>query len=105
MSFAKHTSDPPPFDATAANNAFLKRLLKDDGSPFQVFLGGGFQKLNRWLLGIGEYDGIGLKDVVEANADGLDSIKSHVDLNSGKLLDLEDRVAALEAQPAPRPFP
>lgn len=105
MSFAKHTTSPPPFDAKAANDAFLKHLRKDDGTAYAVFAGGGFAAINRYLLGIGEFDGKGLKDVVEANADGLDAMKKTVDANRTALADLENRVAALEVQPAARPFP
>lgn len=105
MSFAKHTTDPPAFDAKVANDAWLAKVRKDDGTAYQAFASGGFHKVNRWLLGIGEYDGTGLKDVVEANADGLDALKKTVDSNKTELQDHEARLAALEAQPAPRPFP
>jgi hypothetical protein len=101
--------DPPAFDARAANDAWLKRVTKEDGSPFQAFAGGGFHAMNRWVLGIGEYDGKGLADAVKTNAIEqnqhiAENHKQHAAFD--KRLDAQNvRLAALEAAVANPPFP
>lgn len=95
---------PPAFDARTANNAWLAKVRKDDGTPYAVFEGGGFHALNRWTLGIGEYDGKGLFDAVKTNATEQNQIRSQVNGHENRLDNLASRVAALEAQPQV-PFP
>ena len=99
---------PPAFDAKAANDAWLRRVLKDDGSPYAVFSGGGFHALNRWVLGTGEYDGKGLADAVKTNAveqnQHIASDNARHEAINQDLNDLDRRVAALEAQRS-APFP
>jgi len=88
MPYAKHTVDPPPFDANAA--------AKSPTSP-------AWQKLpewKRWVEATGSQDGRGIKDVVEANAIGLDKLKVDNDEHSQRLAVAEQRLTALEARPA-----
>lgn len=101
--------DPPPFDAKAANDAWLREVKKESGASYAVFENGGFQKLNRWFLGIGEYDGTGLADAVKTNAVQQNQLKE--DLDAHKAADLSrhqginQRLSALEAAVANPPFP
>lgn len=73
-------SQPPTFD----ENTFAKRLYErvltaTTGQPYAVFKPDYFPKWARWLAGKGEYDGIGIRDVVNTNALFLDAVKEHVD--------------------------
>lgn len=95
----------PPFDARAANDAWVKRVLKEDGTAYAVFEKGGFHALNRWMLGIGEFDSKGLLDAVKTNAVQQNQIKGDVDQQGTAIANLRQRVAALEAQPSTSPFP
>ena len=96
---------PPPFDARSANDAWVKRVLKEDGTAYAVFEKGGFHALNRWMLGIGEFDSKGLLDAVKTNAVEQNQIKGDVDQHGTQIANLRQRVAALEAQPVTSPFP
>jgi hypothetical protein len=58
----------------------------------------------RWMRGDGEFDGKGVKDVVNANAQFTDDIKGDVDEHSDRLAKVEKRLALLEATPPTR-FP
>lgn len=77
--------------------------------PFAVFNDDGLPVFHRWVRGEGEFDGTGLRDVVNANALALDDLKE--DLDAHKTLDatrhtaLAQRVAALEGQSTNTPFP
>lgn len=95
---------PPAFDARAANDAWLKKVLKDDDTPYAVFASGGFHNLNRWMLGIGEFDGKGLFDAVKTNASEQNHIRTQVNGHGARLDKHDDRLAALEAQQH-APFP
>lgn len=63
----------------------------------------------RWVGGEAEYDGTGLRDVVNANAYALDAVKNSLDTfkaNSAAVdADQNQRLSALEAQIANPPFP
>lgn len=60
----------------------------------------------RWLGGEKpEYDGTGLRDVVNSNAIMLDGVKRDGDVNSQAILELRADVQALKETPAPHPFP
>lgn len=96
MPYAKHTSTPPPLDAA--------RAVKDMSAPWR-----NFPEWKRWVEATGSQDGRGLKDVVEANAIGLDQLKGNVDAHTdalatinGRLNSLTARITALEESP---PFP
>lgn len=95
----------PGFDARAANNTWLAKIRKDDGSPYSVFETGGFQALNRWQLGIGEYDGKGLLDAVKTNADQQNKMKADLDAHGQAIADMKADIRVLQEAPAARPFP
>jgi len=60
----------------------------------------------RWVGGEGpEYDGTGLRDIVNANAINQNAIKANVDANSQAILELRADVEALKEAPPARPFP
>jgi hypothetical protein len=92
---------------------FVKRLrelfAKVDLDPFQPFEEEYLPRFHRWIRSEGEFDGKGLRDVVNANAIFLDDVKE--DLDKHKALDntrhtaLAQRVAALEGQHTNTPFP
>ena len=109
MAFSKKPSQPPPLD-TKNFVARLRDIAAKVGlGPFPVFNDDGLPKFHRWVRGEGEYDAVGLRDVVNANAYGLDAVKN--DLDAHKELDLERhnrlamRVTALEGQNTNAPFP
>lgn len=96
MAYAKHTTDPPPFDAAAA--------VKGGAAAWQKF-----PEWKRWVEATATQDGRGLKDVIEANAIAVDKLK--VDLDQTKeagaqlfqtVSALAQRVSSLETTP---PFP
>jgi hypothetical protein len=97
MPYAKHTSTPPPFDATAAAKAPTSNAWEK------------FPEWKRWVEATGSQDGRGLKDVIEANAIGMDKLK--VDIDAHKTGDdarhktIDNRLAAIEAQLTTAPFP
>lgn len=97
MPYAKHTTTPPPFDAAAAAKA-------PTGPAWERF-----PEWKRWVEATGSQDGRGLKDVVEANAIGMDRLK--IDVDAHKTADdarhqqVNTRLAAIEAQLANSPFP
>jgi hypothetical protein len=97
MPYAKHTTTPPPFDALTAAKA-------PAGPAWEKF-----PEWKRWVEATGTQDGRGLKDVVEANAIGMDKLKVDVDQQreaAAQLFktvqQLAARISALETTP---PFP
>ncbi len=101
-------TQPPPMDS----KGFVKRIReiteKVGLRPFAVFSDNQLPVFHRWISSTGEFDGKGLRDVVNANAFALDDLKS--DFDAHRTMDnvrhsaLAQRVAALEAQQA-APFP
>lgn len=83
--------------------AWLDNLRRpDNGQPYQVF---GNKTLTRWKQWVGgefEFDGAGLRDVVDANAYALEDLKSDFDghrtSDNARHAALASKVAALEAQ-------
>lgn len=102
-------TQPPAFDAKGFAQRLYERVLKPDGTPYAVFGENGMPRWARWLNGSGEYDGKGLRDVVNANALYLDDVKD--DLDGHKVIDAQRhaalalRVTALEGQSTNAPFP
>lgn len=92
MSYAKHVGQPPALDAA--------NMVKDGTKAAQAF-----PAWKRWVGGEGEFDGKGLRDVVEANAGGLDRVKADVDQIAAGYLELRADVEALKEAPPVRPFP
>lgn len=66
-------------------------------------------KLPAWKRWVGgeapDYDGKGVRDVVNTNAILLDDVKQDVDGHGDRLGNHESRLRALEAAPISRPFP
>jgi hypothetical protein len=91
---------------------FLKRLrevtAKVGLGPFPVFADGGLDKLHRWIGSTGEFDGVGLRDVVNANALAVDELKkdfdNHRTADNSRHVTVDQRLASLEARPDV-PFP
>ena len=102
-------TQPPAFDAKGFAQRLLERVVKPDGKPYAVFGETGLPRWARWINSSGEYDGKGLRDVVNANAIYLDDVKN--DLDAHKTVDnerhasLARRVTALEGQNTNAPFP
>lgn len=94
MSFAKQPTQPPPFDAGAfgAHAGMTTADIKN------------WQAWKRWVGGELEQDGVGLRDVVSANALGLNAVKADTDGLQDDLAALKARVASLESKPSV-PFP
>jgi len=88
MPYAKHTTDPPPFDAAAAAKAPTSAAWEK------------FPEWKRWVEATATQDGRGLKDVIEANAIGMDKLKIDSDEHAQRLALCEQRLTALEARPA-----
>lgn len=97
MTFAKHVGQPPPFDAAAAAKAPTGKAWEN------------FPDWARWIGGLGKFDGKGLRDVVEANASGLDAVKANIDqhkaADDARHQTVDTRLAAIEAQLVDSPFP
>lgn len=104
MASAKPTQ-PPAFDATGHEKALYDSVRKPDGSPYAVFADQSFPRWKRWVESNVEYDGKGLRDVVNINALMLDNLKADVDLHGQAIIELRADVQALKEAPAARPFP
>jgi hypothetical protein len=88
---SKKPTQPPALDAA--------NMVKGGTPAAQKF-----PVWKRWVEATGEFDGKGLRDVVNSNAVMLDDVKTDVDEHSARLGSAESRLAALEAQPVTR-FP
>ena len=101
--------EAPAFDASVTWSVLNAELKKDDGSSYQVFQEKSFPRWKRWVGGELEYDGKGLKDVVEANAYFLDQVKGDLDAHKEndniRHATIASRLAALEDAVANPPFP
>lgn len=106
---SKKPTQPPDMDT----KAFVKRLreivAKVGMKPVIAYEDGYLPVFHRWIRSEGEFDGGGLRDVVNANALYLDAVKD--DLDTHKAVDnarhnaLAQRVAALEGAATTTPFP
>jgi hypothetical protein len=102
-------TQPPAGDFGTFAKALWERVRKPDNSPYQVFADGTLPRFTRWVGGTAEYDGTGLRDTVNANAEYLDAVKNDLDKHKGVDNDrhaaLAQRVTALEGQTTVSPFP
>jgi len=106
---SKKPTQPPDMDT----KAFVKRLreivAKVGMAPVAAYDDKYLPVFHRWIRSEGEFDGAGLRDVVNANALYLDDVKE--DLDGHKTIDnarhtaLAQRVAALEGAATTTPFP
>jgi len=100
---------PPAFDATAHERVLDEELKKDDGSSYLVFQDKAFPRWKRWVDGTAEFDAIGLRDVVNANAIHLDAVEgnlnAHKDADNDRHQTVNQRLTALEAAVASPLFP
>lgn len=78
MASAKPTQ-APAFDASTTWKVLDDELKKDDGSGYAVFQDKSFPRWKRWVDGTAEFDGSGLRDTVDANAQYLDEVKNDLD--------------------------
>jgi hypothetical protein len=109
MAFSKKPSQPPAMDT----KGFVRRLRDITAAvklgPFSVFNDDQLPPFHRWIRSEGEFDGNGLRDVVNANAIALDDLKEDLDghkaVDSARHTALAQRVAALEGQQHNAPFP
>lgn len=106
---SKKPTQPPDMDT----KAFVKRLreiVAKVGMPEVIAYRDDYlPKFHRWIRSEGEFDGAGLRDVVNANAVYLDDVKSDLDAykttDSARYAALARRVAALEGAATTSPFP
>ena len=102
-------TQPPPFDAATFVKVLDGELKKDDGSSYAVFQDNSYPRYTRWINGTAEFDGKGLRDVVNANAIYLDEVKDGLDAHkaadASRHASLNQRIAALEAASQSVPFP
>jgi hypothetical protein len=106
---AKKPTQPPASDFSTMEKAWYDNLKRPDGKPYEVFNAKTLTTWKRWVGGEAEFDGTGLRDVVNANAQHLDAVEEN--LNAHKAADNErhatisTRLAAIEAQLEDSPFP
>lgn len=102
-------NQPPASDFSTMEKAWYDNLKRPDGQPYEVFNNQTLTKWKRWVGGEFEFDGTGLRDVVNANAIHLDNVEEN--LNAHKAADasrhqtVNQRLSALEAAVANPPFP
>lgn len=104
-------TQPPAGDFNTFSKALYDKVRKGGyatGDPYAVFGDGTLPQFTRWVGGTGEYDGKGLRDVVNANALYADEVKNDLDqhrtIDNARHAALASRVSALEAQ-GESPFP
>lgn len=109
MAFSKKPTQPPDMD-TKAFVKNLRTIASKVGMASVAAFGDQYlPTFHRWVRGDGEFDGTGLRDVVNANAYALDAVKKDLDdykvADSARHTDLAQRVAALEGAATSSPFP
>lgn len=100
MSFSKRPTQPPAADV----NALIARIDELSKSVLNKSFTSKLPVWKRWVGAEGDQDGVGLRDVVNANAIALDSVKGQLDGQEARLNNLTVRVKALEDAPS-APFP
>jgi hypothetical protein len=104
MAFTKKPSGPPTFDAAA----FTKALAA--GTKISAATAAQYIAWKQWVESTNAYDGAdkgGLRDILNANALAVDSLKNNVDGQAARLDLHASRLDSVEAYQAaqPRPFP
>lgn len=105
MASSKPTQPPGGADFAALVKKVNQLATKAGVAPLSETITGRIPAWKRWVGGEKEYDGTGLRDVLNADAIMLDGVKSTVDSHSQAIIDLRADVKALQEAPAPRPFP
>lgn len=96
--------NPPAFDVNGFDTPLRTAFPDAKGNPRPVY-SGQHSAWKRWVNGDSEFDGKGLADAVKTNAGQVNTIQTEVNGLKVSTNSLEDRIAALEAQPQIRPFP
>lgn len=102
---AKPTQPPSSADFSALVKKVNELATKVGVAKLSDTVTGKIPAWKRWVGGEAEFDGSGLRDVVNANAGFTDQIKAQTDANSQSIVELRADVQALKEAPAPRPFP
>lgn len=105
MAFAKFPGQPPKGADMAA---LVKRVDELSRKVMGQSFASSLPLWKRWVGGEGEYDGAdngSIRDVLHANAKGLDALKGDVDAHSQAIIELRQDVQALKEAPPVRPFP
>lgn len=109
MAFSKKPTQPPDMDTKAFVGRIRDVTAKVGLGPFQTFQDEYLPRFHRWIRAEGEFDGTGLRDVVNANAYALDDVKGDLDAfkatANSRYTALAQRVSALEAAGTSSPFP
>lgn len=106
---SKKPTQPPDMDTKAFVKKLREIVAKVGMAPVIAYDEKYLPTFHRWIRSEGEYDGAGLRDVVNANAVYLDDVKE--DLDGHKTMDaarhtaLALRVTALEGAATTTPFP
>ena len=102
---SKKPTQPPASDFSTMEQAWYDNLKRPDGQPYEVFNNHTLTTWKRWVGGEFEFDGTGLRDVVNANAVMLDTVKDDADSLRDDVNALLQWKAEQEALPVVRPFP
>ena len=105
MASAKPTQPPTGADFSALVKKVNALAVKAGIDPLNQLITGRIPAWKRWVGGETEFDGNGLRDVVNSNAIMLDGVKRDGDVNSQAILELRADVQALKEAPAAHPFP
>jgi len=105
MASAKPTQPPAGADFNALVSKVNELAKKAGISPLSATIIGKIPAWKRWVGGEKEYDGTGLRDVVNSHGVQLDGMKTNIDVHSQAIIELRADVQALQEAPAPRPFP
>lgn len=101
---SRKPTQPPAGDM----NALILRVNELSQSVLKKGFTSKLQDWKRWLNGEGQYDAVGLRDVVLTNAimldDVEDSIQTHIAADNIRHERINDRLAVLEAQPSGTPL-
>jgi hypothetical protein len=105
---AEEPTQPPASDFSTMEKAWLDNLKRPDGQPYAVFGNRTLTRWKQWVGGESEFDGKGLRDTVDKNAQFLNAVDrhlhTHIDNDNTRHAALAARVTALEAAGS-NPFP
>lgn len=102
---AKPTQPPSGADFQALVLKVNELAAKVGVPKLNATITGRIPAWKRWVGGEKEYDGTGVRDVVNSHGIQLDGMKTNLDNHSQALIDLRADVKALQEAPPVRPFP